>query len=79
MRDIVSKEHYRDSGRIREVLATYQEAEDLINIGAYSAGSNPDIDHALDKIDDVRRFLRQDMNESVDFPSTLHELTHLFD
>ncbi len=79
MRDIVSEEHYRCSGRVREVLATYQEAEDLINIGAYSSGSNPDIDYSLTKIDEVKRFLRQGMNEAVDFPSTLQQISELFD
>jgi flagellum-specific ATP synthase len=79
MRDIVSEEHHKYSGRIREVLATYQEAEDLINIGAYSSGSNPDIDYSLTKIDEVKRFLRQGMNEAVDFPSTLQQMSELFD
>ncbi len=79
MRDIVSEEHHKYSGRIREVLATYQEAEDLINIGAYSSGSNPDIDYSLTKINEVKRFLRQGMNEAVDFPSTLQQMSELFD
>jgi len=79
MRDIVSEDHHKYSGRIREVLATYQEAEDLINIGAYSSGSNPDIDYSLTKIDEVKRFLHQGMNEAVDFPSTLQQMSELFD
>lgn len=79
MRDIVSEEHHKYSGRIREVLATYQEAEDLINIGAYSSGSNSDIDYSLTKIDEVKRFLRQGMNEAVDFPSALQQMSELFD
>jgi flagellum-specific ATP synthase len=79
MRDIVSEEHYNCSGQVREVLATYQEAEDLINIGAYSSGSNPDIDYSITKIDQVKRFLRQGMNEAVDYPSTLQQISELFD
>ncbi len=43
----------------------YRSAEDLINIGAYVAGSSPEIDHALKMIDRVNAYLRQDMNEKV--------------
>jgi len=63
MRDIVDEEHLSSSSRIREILATYKEAEDLINIGAYVAGSNPKIDYAISRIDAVNQFLRQGMNE----------------
>ena len=50
MSSIITKEHKVAAGKMKQVLATYQEAEDLINIGAYKAGSNPDIDFAIDKI-----------------------------
>ena len=49
MSSIITKEHKVAAGKMKQVLATYQEAEDLINIGAYKAGSNPDIDFAIDK------------------------------
>jgi flagellum-specific ATP synthase len=77
MRDIVSPEHHRQAGKIREILATYREAEDLINIGAYNAGSNARIDHALSKIDAVNSFLRQGMNEAFDLETTLRQLEKL--
>ena len=51
MSQIVDKKHKQMAGRIKNVLATYQEAEDLINIGAYKAGSNKNIDFAISKID----------------------------
>jgi len=63
MRDIVDDEHSKDAGKIREILATYKEAEDLINIGAYVSGSNPKIDYAISRIDAVNQFLCQGMNE----------------
>ncbi len=78
MRDIVSGEHYQCSGKVREILATYQEAEDLINIGAYSEGSNPSIDYAISKIDEVKGFLKQGINEAFDFTTTLDQLSALF-
>lgn len=75
MRDIVSAEHFQLAGQVREILATYREAEDLINIGAYAAGSNARIDFALEKIEAVNHFLHQGMGEAVDFETTLDELS----
>jgi len=77
MRDIVSPLHLEQAGRIREILATHREAEDLINIGAYAAGSNPRIDRAIGKIEAVNRFLRQKITEAIDLETTLAELEAL--
>jgi flagellum-specific ATP synthase len=77
MRDIVSPEHLELSGKIREILATYREAEDLINIGAYATGSNQKIDYTLTRIEAVNEFLRQGMDEKVDLEQTLAELDTL--
>ncbi len=77
MRDIVSPEHIQLSGRVREVMATYKEAEDLINIGAYVEGSNGKIDYAISQIEAINEFLRQGMNDAVDLDTTLEELTAL--
>jgi flagellum-specific ATP synthase len=77
MRDIISPEHLKRSGKLREILATYHEAEDLINIGAYVSGSNPRIDRSVAKIEAVNRFLRQEMGEWFDLPTTLNELKGL--
>lgn len=64
MPKIVSKDQRMLSQKSREILANYKEAEDLINIGAYVKGSNPKIDKAIAKIDDLNEFLRQDINGS---------------
>ncbi len=77
MRDIVSAEHSQLAGRVREILATYKEAEDLINIGAYVEGSNGKIDYAISQIEAIIDFLRQGMNDSVDLERTIEELTGL--
>jgi flagellum-specific ATP synthase len=77
MRDITTPQHQELAGRIREILATHKEAEDLINIGAYAAGSNPRIDQAINKIEAVGRFLRQNMAEAIDLEKTLAELRAL--
>jgi flagellum-specific ATP synthase len=57
--------------KIREVLAIYADAEDLINIGAYVKGSNPKIDWALSKIDAVNEFLRQGIYERASMEETI--------
>jgi flagellum-specific ATP synthase len=51
------------AGYVRRLLATYREAEDLINVGAYAAGSNRDIDEALEKLPVINAFLRQKIAE----------------
>ena len=61
------------------MLATYQEAEDLINIGAYKRGSNPGIDNAIAKIDAVNDFLTQDTMEKFGFDEEKQMLKELFE
>lgn len=78
MSSIAAKEHKELAGKLKNVLATYNEAEDLINIGAYKAGSNPDIDYAIRKIRDVNAFLRQATDEKFLFEEELELLRALF-
>lgn len=79
MSQIAQKEHKNAAGRLKNVLATYNEAEDLINIGAYKSGSNPDIDYAIEKIKAVNEFLMQDVEEKFSFEETLALLEGLFE
>ena len=79
MSQIVTREHKQAAGKLKTVLATYNEAEDLINIGAYKSGSNPNIDYAISKIDAVNGFLCQDVDEKFDFDTSIDMLIHLFD
>ena len=67
MNDVVSTKHKESAGRLLEILATYTEAEDMINVGAYVKGANPKIDYAISKIEEVNAFLRQSMGDSVSF------------
>lgn len=78
MLDIVDDEHRQMARRIVQILATYKKAEDLINIGAYVKGSNPEIDHAITMIDRVNGFLKQDINEKIDFHQTIKQMRALF-
>jgi len=69
MRNVSSSEHVKMAQKMREILATYKEAEDLINIGAYKQGSNPRIDKAVKLIEGVNQFLRQ----AVEDPTTFNQ------
>ena len=66
------------AGRLKNVLATYNEAEDLINIGAYKSGSNRNIDYAIQKIDAVNDFLMQKTDEKFQFEQEIDLLRALF-
>ena len=78
MSSIITKEHKVAAGKMKQVLATYQEAEDLINIGAYKAGSNPDIDFAINKIRAVNAFLQQQTDEKYTFEESLQQMLDIF-
>jgi flagellum-specific ATP synthase len=75
---ITSKSHQKAVGRLREIIARYNEAEDLINIGAYVKGSNPKIDDAIEKIDDVNSFLQQATSDRESFDDVVQSLEMLF-
>lgn len=77
MPDIVSPEHKKSAEKIIDILATYREAEDLINIGAYAKGSNPKIDKALQMIEKIREFLKQDIKEKAEFEDSVARLIEL--
>ena len=74
MRDIIPPRHLELAGKAREVLASYEEAEDLINIGAYAKGSNPKIDYAISKIDAINDFLKQDYSQTTTLKNSLKQL-----
>jgi flagellum-specific ATP synthase len=67
MIDVTGDKHRHLAGQVRNVLATYRDAEDLINIGAYVDGSNPEIDRAIKLMPAVRKFLQQGLQESTPF------------
>lgn len=77
MVDITDKKQQEAAGKVREALAVYRDARDLVNIGAYVKGSNPRIDHALEHLDGINGFLKQDMNEAAGFPETAKRLAEL--
>ncbi len=78
MNTVAEKEHKDLAGKIKNVLATYRESEDLINIGAYKAGSNKNIDFAIEKIDAVNTFLQQDTQEKFLFDDIVAQMGEIF-
>jgi len=78
MIDVVEEDHRAKANQLLSIVATYKKAEDLINIGAYVNGSNPEIDYAIKMIDRVNAFLKQGINEKVNFGRSLRELLDLF-
>jgi flagellum-specific ATP synthase len=77
MNTVVSPEHKRAAQKIREIYATYTDAEDLINIGAFSPGSNKRIDGSVALIDRIQDFLIQPVRDRTDFQHTVETLTDI--
>jgi len=75
---VTGETHRAAAGQLRSLLAVYQEAEDLINIGAYVEGSNPRIDRARQHIEAIRAFLIQRADEPADFAATVTQLESMF-
>lgn len=78
MSSIVSKEQKEYAGKLKNAMATYAEAEDLINIGAYKSGSNPEIDYAIAKNKAVNEFLLQRTDEKFEFDQEVDLLKQIF-
>jgi len=74
MRDVSRKDHVVVRDRAVSVLSSYRSAEDMITIGAYIDGSDPDVDEAKHLMPGIVQFLRQDMNRKVDMKSSINGL-----
>ncbi|MCL2391141.1 MAG: flagellar protein export ATPase FliI [Oscillospiraceae bacterium] len=79
MPDIVTREHLEAFGFIKNMLAVYREAEDLINIGAYKQGANAQIDKAISLRLSIQSFLKQDKGDSFTFEQMLEMMTNIAD
>ena len=79
MKEICEEKHQVSASLARDILATYKDAEDLINIGAYEQGSNKNIDMAIEYIDKVNSFLKQGVNEKTEFEESISRLKNMFE
>jgi flagellum-specific ATP synthase len=71
---VTSEEHKMAARKMREIYATYADAEDLINIGAFSPGSNRRIDGAVALIEKIRDFLVQSVRQRTGFTETVQQM-----
>lgn len=71
---VAEPEHKKAAGRLRELMAKYQEVELLVKIGEYKHGADPLADEAIARIDDIRRFLQQRTDERIGFENMLEQL-----
>ena len=79
MGDVTTAEQQALAGKFKEAMATYKQSEDLINIGAYKAGSNPGIDYALLKNEGMVAYLKQAIQNPVSMEDSVNELRDLFE
>ncbi|MFP4014339.1 MAG: FliI/YscN family ATPase [Chitinispirillaceae bacterium] len=77
MADIAAGDHLALSGKVKDAMAAYKESEDLIQIGAYAAGSNERVDKAIKLDAPLNSFLRQARDSKTSFDETLKKLTEI--
>ena len=78
MIDVASDEKMKAAAAFKKTYSVYKEAEELINIGAYVQGSNPEIDYAIEKIGPMNEFLTQGISEVASLDESLTQLKGLF-
>ncbi len=79
MSEVASEAHKEAASKLKSTLSIYNDAEDLINIGAYAPGSNPEIDYAITKIGQIKAFLTQFTNEKFEFEEVTEGLLQIFE
>ncbi len=79
MPHLVSEDHLRQAQRFKQLYSRYQQARDLISVGAYQKGSDPETDTAIDKMPAMRQFLQQGLNESASYKVATQRLAELMD
>ena len=77
MQNLIDPQDQRLANQFRRLWSLYQQNQDLIQVGAYEAGSNPELDQAIRLREHMEGFLRQDMQEKEDAATTLHRLREL--
>ena len=78
MHNITDETHQRLTRRLKQLMSRYQRNRDLINVGAYSPGSDPLIDEAIARHSQIEKFLQQSINERAGIAQSLRELSALF-
>jgi len=79
MDSIIDDEHREVAQKLREVVANYEKERDLILIGAYEEGSDPKVDYAIEKIDEVNNFLKQAVTDKFTLDESIELLKGIFE
>ena len=74
MSSIVEPAHRLAAGKVRNMMSVYQQNQDLLLIGAYKSGSNPELDQAIRHMDAINRLLQQSVDTKVSFQETVEQL-----
>ena len=77
MSEIATPEHKEAAGKIRSMMSIYQDNLDLISIGAYKSGTNPELDHAIAHMDAINALLQQAVGHKVSFEDTVAEMLRI--
>ena len=77
MPNVVDEAHLKLMQRLKQLYSRYQQSRDLIAVGAYVAGADPDTDEAIRMLPHIRKFLRQGLNDSVSFAESVRQLQQL--
>ncbi|MFA6989269.1 MAG: flagellar protein export ATPase FliI [Candidatus Gastranaerophilaceae bacterium] len=77
MVEVTDKEHRMAAGKLRDLIATYNKNADLINIGAYVKGSDPNIDKAIELNDTINEFLCQSLDDKTDYDETVRKVKEI--
>ncbi len=77
MSSIAKPEHRKAAGEIRQMLSVYQENQDLLSIGAYKSGSNPELDEAISRMSGINNLLQQQVDSKVAFEDTVDQMIRL--
>lgn len=79
MDSIIDDDHREAAQKLREVVANYEKERDLILIGAYEEGSDPKVDYAIEKIDEVNNFLKQGVDDRYSLEEAIEMLKSIFE
>jgi flagellum-specific ATP synthase len=77
MQALVSPDELKQSNKLRRLWSVYQQNADLVQVGAYESGSNPELDEAIRVREQMIEFLRQDMDKGEDYAMTRNKLSHM--
>ncbi|PPA72057.1 flagellar protein export ATPase FliI [Jeotgalibacillus proteolyticus] len=79
MNHLAEPKHLKAAEKVRQLLSTHSESEDLINIGAYKKGSSQEIDDSINAAPHMKRFFKQAFDEKIEFSTSVHQLIDLAD